>query len=301
LAALKIQIGTKSDNKKSFTWIIRGIMIANRNKSLNFFRMMKIIASLLFLFTSCSLFSQEAIYTNDLGMKFVLINPGKMIVGRFQPTVGKKDFQGNLLPDKLIKASEEMGSKDAMPGFTATINHAYYIGRFEITQEQWHKVMGNNPSVFKNNSSSDHPVDNITWKDAQDFVKKLNGLDIQHRYRLPTEFEWEFAARAGAEDDILWKDIQASAVLGGSMPAGIGTKQPNAWGLYDMLGNVWEWVQDSYNEKIFADPLPPTSGKEHVLKGSSFTGDVKNATYMTHAAGPGNGFDIGLRLVMEAE
>jgi formylglycine-generating enzyme required for sulfatase activity len=76
---------------------------------------------------------------------------------------------------------------------------------------------------------------------------------------------------------------------------------PNAWGLYDMLGNVWEWVHDFYNEKIFADPEPPRSGKEHVLKGASFTGDVKNATYMTHAAGPGNGFDIGMRIVMEAK
>ncbi len=66
-----------------------------------------------------------------------------------------------------------------------------------------------------------------------------------------------------------------------------------------MLGNVWEWVQDFYNEKLFADPVPPRTGKVHVLKGASFTGDVKNATYLTHAAGPGNGFDIGLRVVVE--
>jgi formylglycine-generating enzyme required for sulfatase activity len=66
-----------------------------------------------------------------------------------------------------------------------------------------------------------------------------------------------------------------------------------------MLGNVWEWVQDYYNEKIFADTTPPKLGKEHVLKGASFVGDVKNATYMTHAAGPGNGWDVGFRLVMD--
>ena len=120
-------------------------------------------------------------------------------------------------------------------------------------------------------------------------------------YRLPTEFEWEYAARAGAQDDIAWKDIFEWAVLGGNMPSVGGTKKPNAWGLYDMLGNVWEWVEDYYNEKLFADPVSPAKGTQHVLKGAAFTSDVKNATYMTHAAGPGNGFDIGLRIVMEAK
>ena len=79
----------------------------------------------------------------------------------------------------------------------------------------------------------------------------------------------------------------------------MGQKRANAWGLYDMLGNVWEWVQDYYNDKIFADPVSPKSGTEHVLKGASFTGDVKNATYMTHAAGHGNGWDIGFRVVLD--
>ena len=68
-----------------------------------------------------------------------------------------------------------------------------------------------------------------------------------------------------------------------------------------MLGNVWEWVYDYYNEKQFADPVPPKTGKQHVLKGASFVGDVKNATYMTHAAGPGNRWDVGLRVVMEVK
>ncbi len=159
--------------------------------------------------------------------------------------------------------------------------------------------MGSNPSIFKSDSSETSPVENITWNNAREFTKKLNAMDKKHFYRLPTEFEWEYAARAGAQDDIPWKEIQASAVLSGSTPAAIGTKKPNNWRLYDMLGNVWEWVQDYYNEKIFADPIPPVTGKEHVLKGASFTSDVKNATYMTHAAGPGNGFDIGFRIVRE--
>jgi len=69
--------------------------------------------------------------------------------------------------------------------------------------------------------------------------------------------------------------------------------------LHDVHGNVWEWVEDFYNEKIFADPIPPKKGKEHVLKGAPFYGDVKNATYMTHAAGPGSKYDVGFRIVME--
>ena len=256
---------------------------------------------LLFVFISDPLASQQSEYTNTIGMQFVLIKPGTFTMGKFQPTVGSKDFAGTPLPDKLVKESERMALKDAMPGFKVNIHQSFYLGKFEVTQEQWIKVMGKNPSFFKSDSSANQPVENITWKDAQAFIKKLNAIDKNNVYRLPTEFEWEYAARAGAQDDIPWKEIQAAAVLGGQMPRSVGTKNPNTWGLYDMLGNVWEWTQDFYNEKIFADPVPPNSGKQHVLKGASFTGDVKNATYMTHAAGPGNGFDIGLRVVMEVK
>jgi formylglycine-generating enzyme len=75
--------------------------------------------------------------------------------------------------------------------------------------------------------------------------------------------------------------------------------KPNAWGLYDTLGNVWEWVEDVYNDKLFADPKPPRSGTQHVLKGGSFVADVANLSYTTHAAGPGNRFDVGFRIVRE--
>lgn len=266
---------------------------------MNFLSSKYLFALLIFSHTN-SLLAQSPTFTNDIGMKFVLIKPGSMVVGRFQPTVGKPQ-PGSKLPLKYYKIAEKMAKNDAKAGFLVKIEKPYYIGQFEVTQHQWQQVMGNNPSVFKNDSSANHPVENITWNDAQAFVKKLNAIDKTHRYRLPTEFEWEYTARAGATDDIPWKEIFASAVLGRQTPANVGTKKPNAWDLYDMLGNVWEWVQDYYNEKIFADPVPPRTGQQHVLKGASFTGDVKNATYMTHAAGPGNGFDIGLRIVMEAK
>src|SRR5918993_834305 len=261
----------------------------------------KLIYSLLFLLIVVNVRAQDSLFTNSFGMQFVLIQPGSMVVGKFQPVVSPLNFNGKPLPEKMVSTAQQLALKDHKPGFKVNIKHAYLIGRYEITQEQWTKVMGSNPSTFKNDSSANQPVETIKWSDAQAFIRKLNALDQKHRYRLPSEFEWEYAARAGAHDDIPWKEIQATAVLGGEMPKAIGTKKPNAWGLYDMLGNVWEWVQDFYNEKMFADPTPPKSGKEHVLKGSSFTGDVKNATYMTHAAGPGNRFDIGLRLLMEAK
>jgi formylglycine-generating enzyme required for sulfatase activity len=141
----------------------------------------------------------------------------------------------------------------------------------------------------------------VTWNDALAFVKKLNQMEKgKYTYRLPTEFEWEYAARAGADDDISWDAVQETAQIAVLTTAPVGQKKPNSWGLHDMLGNVWEWTADFYNEKLFADSIPPRVGKEHVMKGAPFYGDVKNATYMTHAGGPGSNYDIGFRIVIEA-
>jgi formylglycine-generating enzyme required for sulfatase activity len=265
-----------------------------------------------FMLPVTQLLAQEATTTNSIGMEFVLIKPGSMVVGRYQPTVSayvppKADADGHtrkVLPPAAYEVAEKMAAEAAMPGFTVKMERPYYIGKFEVTQEQWEKVMGSNPAFFQGEKvagdAKKHPVGNVTWEDAQAFIKKLNKLDKKHIYRLPTEFEWEYAARAGAEDDIPWPDARAMGVISDTTTRPVGSKEPNAWGIYDMIGNVWEWVQDYYNEKIFADPVPPRKGTLHVLKGASFTGDAKNATYMTHAAGPGNGFDVGFRVVMEA-
>lgn len=262
-----------------------------------------VVIPLLCLVNISTTFAQEKTFTNKIGIEFVLIQPGNFTVGKFEPTVDKPADPKNRLPDSLYVKAEKLAKAAYLPGFEVKIDKPYYIGKFEITQAQWRIVMGSNPSVFTASKVSDdvdkHPVENVSWDDVQKFVKALNKLDEDHTYRLPTEFEWEYAARAGNKEDIAWKEIFESAVLGGQTTTVVGSKKPNAWGIFDMLGNVWEWTQDGYNEKIFADPQPPKSGTEHVLKGSSFTGDVKNATYMTHAAGPGNGFDVGFRIVME--
>lgn len=264
--------------------------------------------ALILLLTPLLSLAQAPTFTNSIGMEFVLIKPGSMQVGMFHPTTptppatGQKNDNGWTGDD--YRKANEMARKDANDGFIVTIQQPYYIGKFEVTQAQWKQVMGRNPAVFQGNKVTDdadqHPVENISWQDAQQFLKRLNQLDKSHRYRLPTEFEWEYAARAGAPDDITWDEIRAVAQLGTRTTNRVGQKKPNAWGLYDTLGNVWEWVQDVYNEKLFADPTPPRAGKEHVLKGASFVGDVKNATYFTHAAGPGNGWDVGFRVVVEA-
>jgi len=266
------------------------------------------MAACLWLLSVAGSFAQDSTFTNSVGMQFILIHPGSFVMGRFEPPFPKppsdasKNNNGYRKTDYAL--AEEFAKRDALPGFTANISKSFYIGKFEVTQGQWKKVMGNNPSAFQGNKVADnaneHPVENISWEDAQKFVAKLNLLDKSRKYRLPTEQEWEYAARAGATGDIPWPQIQQSAQLGSRTTNKVGQKKSNAWGLYDMLGNVWEWVQDYYNEKIFADSVSPVSGKVHVLKGASFTGDVKNATYMTHAAGPGNGWDVGIRVVMEA-
>ena len=195
-------------------------------------------------------------------------------------------------------------ARDASPGFTVRIERPYYIGKYEVTQGQWKAVMGNNPSVFQGSRVTDdadqHPVDNVTWQDAQAFIRRLNEMDRTARYRLPTEFEWEYAARGGSQaDNISWTEARTLAVSGRTTMR-VGTKAPNGYGLYDIYGNVWEWVEDFYNDKTFPDPVPPRTGTEHVLKGASVFGDVKNFTWATHGGGPGNGFDNGFRIVREA-
>ena len=203
----------------------------------------------------------------------------------------------------------ELAKQDATPGFLVTIKKPYYIGKYEVTQGEWKKVMGSNPSVFQGSKVTDdadrHPVDSVTWNDAQAFVRKLNAMEKTKSYRLPTEFEWEYAGRAGEPWQSSWNEIREVAVeqICNQGPSAttraVGTKKPNAWGLYDMLGNVWEWVDDYYNEKMLPDPVPPKHGTEQVLKGGGFASDVKNVIYATPGAGPGDGWDVGFRVARD--
>jgi formylglycine-generating enzyme required for sulfatase activity len=154
------------------------------------------------------------------------------------------------------------------------ITKGFEMGKYEVTQAQWEAVMGSNPSEFK---GADRPVEQVSWEDAQQFLSRLNARGDGYRYRLPTEAEWEYAARAGTTgkyygelDEIAWY----KGNFGGQTHP-VGQKKPNAWGLHDMLGNVWEWCWDWYDVNYYgnspeADPRGPASGQALSLRGGSW-------------------------------
>ncbi len=166
----------------------------------------------------------------------------------------------------------------------------FWMGKYEVTQAQWEKVMGSNPSLFKGDS---RPVERVSWNGAQDFLKGLNGKVGKEMYRLPTEAEWEYAARAGTTTPFSFGNTISTDVANyrGNSTYGSGVKgiyrehttevgsfPPNGWGLYDMHGNVVEWCQDWFDETYYAkspskNPQGPLSGVSRVLRGGSWTSD----------------------------
>ncbi len=185
--------------------------------------------------------------------------------------------------------SEEDRSDDEGPQHRVTISSGYWIGKYEVTQRQYERIIGVNPSYFK---GADFPVEHVSWDDAQAFCRKLQGRLPRElagkTARLPTEAEWEYACRAGTITPFYYGDSLDSSMANfdGNNPYGggregeyrerttpVGSFQPNAWGLYDMHGNVWEWCQDWYGEYpsgAATDPTGPGSGEERVLRGGSW-------------------------------
>ena len=183
----------------------------------------------------------------------------------------------------LMGSSDSDAYPDEQPVHSVTITKPYLLAKTEVTQAQWMAVMSHNPSLFPN---PDHPVDNVDWGDIQKFLNRINKLaNCDDCYRLPTEAEWEYAARAGSSSrhpfgntaDSLGKYAWYSANSGATTHP-VARKAPNAWGLYDMQGNVYEWVQDFYgtystNEVI--DPIGATVGTEYILRGGSWTDEAR--------------------------
>ncbi len=183
------------------------------------------------------------------------------------------------------------------------ISRGYWLGKYEVTQAEWLAVMGANPSKFPKCGSC--PVEKVSWDDAQGFIRRLNALSEGARYRLPTEAEWEYAARAGTRGERYSEDIDTIAwykgnVWGRTKP--VGQKEPNAWGLHDMLGNVWEWVQDwhgGYPGGSVTDPVGPGSGSYRVTRGGAWifsAGRSRAATRFERSPGHRRPY-LGFRLL----
>jgi formylglycine-generating enzyme required for sulfatase activity len=210
--------------------------------------------------------------TNSIGMKLVLIPKGTFQMG---------------------SPIEEAGADDDEEQHQVTISNDYYLGVTEVTQGQYEKVMGTNPSYFqkrviRKSDSSMYPVEQVSWEDAVKFCKKLSDLPEEKAagrvYRLPTEAEWEYACRAGSKTaysfgegskslgDYAWFDGNSN-----NQTHPVGEKKANAWGLYDMHGNVWEWCSDWYGEYpkgAVSDPVGPREGSYRVIRGGSWNNEA---------------------------
>jgi formylglycine-generating enzyme required for sulfatase activity len=233
------------------------------------------------------------------------------------------------IPAGEFQMGSKTGADDERPVHRVRISRAFELGKFEVTQAQWEAVMQRppdahapanqqpaklgtinppaNPSHFKGPML---PVENISWEDVQQFLQRINALDKQHQYRLPTEAEWEYACRASdasAQADNLdaraWYKANAD---GRTHP--VGQKQPNAWGLYDMQGNVWEWVQDWYAPNYYArsaavDPQGPGPAAYKVYRGGSWYGSAGDCRASLRGLdSPTNHYySLGFRLVRMAK
>ena len=221
--------------------------------------------------------------TNSIGMEFVLVKKG----------------------------SFQMGSNTysrEKPIHTVNITKDFYVGKYAVTRGEWEKVMGNNPSYFSS-CGANCPVEQVSWNDVQKFIKKLNTMEGTDKYRLLTEAEWEYVARGGNKskgykysgsnsiDEVAWYTDNS-----GSGTHKVGLKKPNELGIYDMTGNVWEWVQDRYDKNYYSkspanNPLN-SSGSNFVLRGGSWYGysSYCRVAYRYHLSPFSSDNDLGFRL-----
>ncbi len=229
----------------------------------------------------------EELIENSIGMKFKLIPAGEFMMG-----------------------SDEWD--DSKPVHRVKITEPFYIGIYPVTQREWKAVMGNNPSEFKGDDLS---VENVSWDDCQEFIGKLNKKEGGWKYRLPTEAEWEYACRAGSSGRYCFGDDESRLSRyawfdeewdeGSTHP--VGTKKPNAWGLHDMHGNVWEWCEDNWHDNYYGAPedgkawVPGSGeyGSRRVLRGGSWSYDAEGcSSAYRNLCSPGNRRDdLGVRLV----
>ena len=187
------------------------------------------------------------------GMEFVWVPPGEFRMG----------------------STSSEAHADEWPVTRVRISRGFWLGKYEVTQSEWVAVMGFIASWFSGCGRC--PVEDVSWEAAQEFIGRLNRQEGREVFRLPTEAEWEYAARAGTAGDRYGNLDTIAQHSGGfeSRPQPVGGKAPNAWGLHDMLGNVSEWVQDwygGYPGGTVTDPRGPESGSDRVIRGGSWGG-----------------------------
>ena len=229
------------------------------------------------------------------GLKFVLIQPGRFLMGS--------------------PAGEKVREKDEVQHQVA-ITQAFYMQTTEVTQGQWKRVTGENPSLFKDCGDT-CPVENVSWHDVQRFIKQLNRMAGKDVYRLPTEAEWEYACRAGSESIYSVGECLSSSQANfdarynipgctkgdfTGKPLHVAAFGANPWGLYDMHGNVWEWCADwkgAYNLSASTDPAGSAKDKHKVVRGGSWFNTGRDCRSANRGGGEPdyrNG-NLGFRLV----
>ena len=208
----------------------------------------------------------------------------------------------------MMGATSEMKDPDIdeKPVHQVTLTNDYYMGKYEVTQALWEAVMGSNPSKYKGDNL---PVEMVSWNDCQEFISKLNSM-TGRKFRLPTEAEWEYAARGGKKSrsyqysgssnisDVAWYDENC-----GSTTRAVGTKRPNELGIYDMSGNVWEWCHDwysSYSSLSQMNPIGAISGACRVRRGGSWDNSVwySRSSSRSYDTSDYSRINLGLRLAL---
>jgi endoglucanase len=213
--------------------------------------------------------------TVDLGggvkLEMVLIPAGEFMMGS---------------PD-----SDKSAASDEKPQHRVRITKPFYLGKYPVTQEQWTALMGDNPSYFK---GPKNPVEEVSWDDCLQFLRRLNEKAGGGTWQFPTEAQWEYACRAGSTTKYCFGDDESG--LGeygwydknsGGKPHSVGEKKPNAWGLYDMHGNIWQWCEDWYDSGYYAhsptdDPAGPATGSERVSHGGCWFSPARSARSANH-------------------
>ncbi len=225
--------------------------------------------------------ANETIVIKELNLELVKCPPGSFMMGSPEEEHSriKKEIDSNHKEAYGFEYSEELHS--------VNINKAFYIGKYEVTQRQYEAIMGNNPSKFKDDNN---PVESIDWVKAKLFCARLNSLYKKHlpkgyKFDLPTEEQWEYACRASISttfkdrnnnfdniDEVAWYSDNAS-----NTTHMVGQKIPNAWGIYDMQGNVWEWCKDVYIDyKEKGKITVHLNNNKYVIRGGSW---INNSSY----------------------